>query len=99
MQLLVKSPGKFLCFIWNLDKKYILSCCVNVSKLSKKNFKNLSLIFANDANDGKFYLPISTLNDCQELEDNIDKFIAWSTINKLNINTEKFKALTISRKI
>ena len=43
------------------------------------------------------YLPISTFNDCQESQNNIQKFITWSTNKKLNINTEKCKVLTISR--
>lgn len=52
------------------------------------------LLFADDL---KLYLPVETPEDCQRLQSDIDRVVAWSEKNRLQFNTAKCEVMTLSR--
>lgn len=57
----------------------------------------ISCFFELFADDGKFYLRIRSLLDCQHLQANLTALSSWCKINKLPINEYKCKVMTFSR--
>ena len=45
----------------------------------------------------KFFLPIKTISDCLVLQSNLDVFVQWCTINKMQLNPEKCQVLSFFR--
>lgn len=54
------------------------------------------LMFADDL---KIYTSISTLEDCLNLQSNLNKVNQWCDLNKLKLNVSKCKIVTFTRKI
>lgn len=61
-----------------------------------KTFKYYKFLLFTD--NLKLYNPINTPNYCLELQDDIDHFSEWCSMNKLNINVNKCQQITFSRR-
>ena len=51
------------------------------------------------ADDTKLYRNVSTIDDCEKLQDALTELSSWSYQNNMNFNASKCKVLSITRKV
>ncbi|CAB3980581.1 Hypothetical predicted protein [Paramuricea clavata] len=51
------------------------------------------------ADDTKLYRNVSTIGDCEKLQDALTELSSWSYQNNMNFNASKCKVLSITRKV
>ena len=50
------------------------------------------------ADDSKLYREVTSISDCQSLQDDLTELEKWSMDSRMKFNTEKCKVLTVTRK-
>ena len=72
---------------------FVFLIFINDILLNVKNSK--ALMFADDL---KLYYTIHNLNDCLRLQDDLDSILNWCNINDMQLNINKCKSITFTRK-